>query len=786
MPEQYFPQRQQPAPSFSNLLQQGQDALARYWADVQANDFARANQKTQEYNQPARNVVEQFLGPNLGRGVTNTALALGEMNPAADLRDMGQGLLGFATGDMGPVEAGTQLLGGGLAMAIPGPSYTGMKEATQGIADAATKGAKRHDQLVAGGLKSGQRKVASRASLSTDEKFRLTIPGNKSMQEKLQGQVRAAKQEHPVLDGWSPLESNGFKWEGGKPVALWKQQKYRFAQDPATGKVATGKKRETIVNRLAKRTAEQVRAIRTAAERGDPAAQAILEQSTWYSSMRTRLREDYGGMGDVFADMIGASSPQTNVEDNWRNAITALGQFTRGEFDDVLTKYQQIMETNNWTPSNYTGAWNELRKKVKAGEMTEAEQDELLPMIRKPNGTLYGANSGNIMKALVDMWRQRSGSPKAETFAGNLIGYDEGATVDVWAARWLDRMGNKKRIPPRAEGAVSGKFNKDGVAKGDYGFGQEVFKKAADELGMAPDDLQAVAWFGEKRHWVENRWGFKEGGDMFEMARRGTLTGEQTRADPGRVQEVERMLLGHTQQRDAPLPDDVMARGAADIKQIWDNDPNVVASNVQTSQGEFMDYVENSFDGEVVVNPGYDPGNLIGEIARQAQASNQDASFISRVIRPGTELPANARPGGEIYLRQKMDREGMKAITDILAKHNIHGYTMITDTRVGRGTSGAKAEQFTGLRFQIVPEFNDDMIANPAGVGDYLAEQEDVILDALEEIKQLPEVSTTLNPMYDTYVMGRGEYEGILQSNSREWPVQTVQESVERAAALRQ
>lgn len=126
------PQPQQPTPSLGDRIQQGQDALARYWADVQARDFARANQVTQQYNQPAANPVEAFVGPHAMKGATNLALAAGEMNPAADLRDIGEGLIGAVTGQMGPLDAGSYLLGGGLAMALPG-SYGGIREGLEGM-----------------------------------------------------------------------------------------------------------------------------------------------------------------------------------------------------------------------------------------------------------------------------------------------------------------------------------------------------------------------------------------------------------------------------------------------------------------------------------------------------------------------------------------------------------------------------------------------------------------------------------------------------------------------------
>ena len=56
------------------------------------------------------------------------------------------------------------------------------------------------------------------------------------------------------------------------------------------------------------------------AQAGDEDAIAIINQANWYRSMRTRLRQEFGGLGDVFADILGATSAQTGVQQNYDNA----------------------------------------------------------------------------------------------------------------------------------------------------------------------------------------------------------------------------------------------------------------------------------------------------------------------------------------------------------------------------------------------------------------------------------------------------------------------------------
>jgi hypothetical protein len=76
------------------------------------------------------------------------------------------------------------------------------------------------------------------------------------------------------------------------------------------------------------------------------------------------------------------------------------------------------------------------------------------------------------------------------------------ATIDVWAARGLLRLGNEGsnrrwRLLPE---------NETGVSDADFYLGQAAYRAAAEKLGMKPDALQAVLWFAEKDHWEKKGW----------------------------------------------------------------------------------------------------------------------------------------------------------------------------------------------------------------------------------------------------------------------------------------
>ena len=129
--------------------------------------------------------------------------------------------------------------------------------------------------------------------------------------------------------------------------------------------------------------------------------------------------------------------------------------------------------------------------------------------VRK-NGGKYGVHTDRVFQIVEGVWEAETDAPKAVNFTGNLKGTRTTATIDVWAARFLRRIGYESggapwRIQPSAE---------TGVKNSDFYFGQDAFeaatKKIADKYGetfkMSADDLQAVMWFAEKRNWAQRGW----------------------------------------------------------------------------------------------------------------------------------------------------------------------------------------------------------------------------------------------------------------------------------------
>jgi hypothetical protein len=238
----------------------------------------------------------------------------------------------------------------------------------------------------------------------------------------------------------------------------------------------------------------------------------------WYGRMRTRLSQIFGADRDLFTHLLGTTSAQTAVEQNFRYSVNLYNRFKAGEFDPQIKRYLALRgrlqagtlgdlliqsKVKNSKGVVYT---KELIKKSQPSALLQnaARHFNLLPT--QPDGQLFGANSYPALKALSQVWfADRLGknrmTPKTPQFAMNLNGQSLEATIDVWAARSLRRIiyrGRKEaRIVPKEETAVSNP---------DFALGQLIFARAAKKLNMNPDDLQAVVWFGEKKIWDQNGW----------------------------------------------------------------------------------------------------------------------------------------------------------------------------------------------------------------------------------------------------------------------------------------
>ena len=634
------------------------------------------------------------------------------------------------------------------------------------------------------GTERGNRAVAGFASLSDNEQaaiwagaVELGLPERTIMS--LLRSARSTKRRHPPRAGWAQIEAVGVEAvteddgtvkldKTGKPVAevKWKTIAYGF-NVPKGAKKAPPKRDIALVNQVADQFKRMINDIFRRAAEGDQTAVNIIAHQTWYRGVAEVLRREFGAQGDLFADLLGATSPNTPVNTNWRFAIEILHRFSRGEFDTVMTDFIKYLEEGG-SPDEYRKAGHEK--------------------IRQASGKLYGMNSVNSMIALANLWRniQPGTSPKARNFALNLIGQSNMATIDVWAARMLRRAANSirgmslPRIPPPAEKGLTGKWNVDATdVGGEFGFGAAVLAKvsadlAAEGIEVSPPDLQAIAWFAEKELWTQNDWTNVAGeGGSFE---------ENIEATP-----TNRFVFGFSVQQgnkrpEPGVPSAAQARILATIK----GDDLVLSARIKPTYGMFMGKAEEAFDIEIVTKPGFDPSLMLSELSKLAKERTQSSVFISRVLGP-TEKNSNARPGAEVYFKAGTKMAQIRDVMREFRLRGIDGFTLAVDPRAI--TVDKPAKEFVAVRVQYVPEYDES--ASPDTI-DATLTQKTIELDAaVQALRQNPKVAFARAYQYDTEVLSGKTYDDYIdraagtddrQAGGTPWPERSVRARLEGAA----
>jgi len=678
--------------------------------------------------------------------------------------------------------------------------------------------------------------------ITRQEKSAITTAAkrNPTLRESATNAVNDFHKNYSIDDGWTPVEVNKITFKQTKtgekiPEIETNVIPYDFHTPPE------GVPKEAWQATLSNRIVDEVQSIVERANSGDQAAKNILAEAGWYRAMRDQLRSEFGGIGDVFADILGTTSAQTDVRQNFKNAVAILSKFSRGDYDNALAAYEKRVKAGQ---SVDPGTLNQL---YKSGEFD---------LIKSDAGALFNTNSPASMGALLDMFRavKAGDSPKTPNFTGNLIGLTNEATIDVWAARLLRRMADLPRIPPPAEKGVAGKHLKGSTlyqpnVGSEFGFGQDVFREAASEINnsgivksfdpqigdLGPDDLQAIAWFIEKENWTKNGWTSKagEGGSLdYEMSLAGSA--DQKRIDelrqginagfqppamrvgekremrdtlpqdqnlvgppippfvgpstyPGRLEKarqediankiamrqelesmkapLERYQLGVSGERPGkPMSNYGQAELAAEFDDVVRNDSNMVAYNLASTYGSFMGSTERALNAEFVVRKDFSPIALETRLIEQGKAYDQDAVFISKVVKDGTT--PNARPGVEIYFKQKITPEEMAKVTERLRQYGVDGFTYVTDMRfsdkinVQAKAGAAETAGLNGIRFQYIPEFDDTYKASNRV--QTMKQKQDLFQDIVDDIIKDGNVSDARLVYYDTKVHFRSDYDVYL------------------------
>ena len=676
----------------------------------------------------------------------------------------------------------------------------------------------------------------AKVKLSKDERAIVSGFKKKDQQEKINNAIRQTKARHPTNDGWAPMEAIGASFdEEGNPVIKWKEQAYGYNKagsevtrpviDPATNKpmkqpqldaegrpvfdedgnqVFTNRnvvKTETVEKPLKQGTPEydkhldgavqngyeQIMNVVQRAESGDEAAKVMLRQLGWYREFMRKGFDERGGAYPAFSDLLGATSPNTAVDQNYRYAREAQQRFGRGDFDPQVQfakDYQGSMA--DFPPEQL------IRRQVVDPKTGEYKQ--------------YGMNSRNAQMAMADRWREKTvgQAPKARNFSGNLGGATEAATIDVWAARHLNRMMGRDRLPPTVEKGVQGKLGSDLVPGGEFGFGQDYFQRLSDRLNQSnelkpyleqlgyqnvtPMDLQALAWFLEKEHWTKNNWTTKSGeGGSFE---------QELAKDPS-----NRWQAGFSITQDKAPLDSEMAQARQAVEDTVKSDPDVMVSRVHPTYGQYGGEGERSFDVELTAKPGWDPVKWMSEIISQAKKNNQKDVFFAKRLDPiGAMDNPNARPGVEIYFQDATQMNDIIPILQQFTQRGQDGFTFTTGLRHQERISGGSdvpkqgfVPDYVGVRLQYVPEiqmrFDDEFrqaaLKDPKVLQQAMQDASKNMMQAINAIAKNPNGAKIVDARmhhYDTVVIGKESYDQFLNGLAN--PNQSASTYAANAAAV--
>ena len=184
---------------------------------------------------------------------------------------------------------------------------------------------------------------------------------------------------------------------------------------------------DNLANQLVAETEEMLQDPSVAAGKG------------WYGRMRVRLEEIFGKDNVLFTHLLGTTSAQTPVEENFKVSVDLYNRFRAGEFDAQIKEYLRLrgmmqagtlgdfLIRRKVKDSNGNVYTEERVKKSKGSALLSraAEHFDLIPA--KTTGKKYGTNSYPALKALAQVWFEERTSPERMTpktpqFAMNLNG----------------------------------------------------------------------------------------------------------------------------------------------------------------------------------------------------------------------------------------------------------------------------------------------------------------------------------------------------------------------------
>lgn len=331
-------------------------------------------------------------------------------------------------------------------------------------------------------------------------------------QESIQLRLKRLAERHPeaMLPRYKREAGEFLLDRRGRPKPL--KIDYNLTTTPLAAQLAKGKRRNNrlavIASAYAERLVEQVRSVE-----GDP---RIMTGRDWYELARGKITKHFGDDALLFAQLLGATSARTPARDNFEQALEAWSLWRTGAYAGITERYLELeakLEAGEPLTfvETYSTDMDGTPLIILAGTPVNGVNfryflDALGVLPKKANGKRYNANSLQVLRVLAGTWEGRVGGPKTPNFARNLSGQGDNpfeATIDVWAARGLRRLGfegvspRRWRLLPESEQAVNAQ---------DFRMGQSAYREAAKRLGIKPDALQGILWFAEKAVWSGRGW----------------------------------------------------------------------------------------------------------------------------------------------------------------------------------------------------------------------------------------------------------------------------------------
>lgn len=645
-----------------------------------------------------------------------------------------------------------------------------------------------------------------------------------------------------VEDGELSFVTGTLSWNltGTKPIPKGTVGEDRKALQRVNDDVAK-KNKQTAVKNIVGR----VRDLEARAKAGDENATRIMRENRWYNEIFDRLVVAFGSHQTMFTELLAALSPQTPADTNYRYAVDAMQNFTRGTYDALLRRYVDwvadparlariaeldediaardavLRDLRKKTGRKYPGAKDRERVRLtreravysvytgptpfrdivvtqglafpsdpyenKRGEIitpkpkifetidhlanaygpAKADFDgggrgykkarrEWIATVKRNHphafdkrGRLvegavltvsrkFGINSRAALNVMAGLWAQNVSSPKVHTFFSNLAGLGTNATIDLWAARAIRSSLGLPRIPAFAETAVKGtvKAGNIDVISGEYAFGQEIMTEAANQLGMAPMNLQALLWFAEKDLWDENGWTSAAGaGGSFERAfDRDPLTLIEAEVDASEIEPDSEVL--------------------SELLKSLQNDNAVIAirydRNQRSLQGRRLGL------SMTVRYRQFDTNDFAAKIAAALRSSGSTPRVtVTQTLPYGAQKTPNSRPAFTVlFPRPKTDASARGLISQIETANPGWHIEPMPDPRVDK--NGVElTNPIVGMRIHYAGEIDPAMRANASSATDETTASQDTIvklrtdalLDYLSEMRKMKLINDSARAM---------------------------------------